>query len=152
MNILVSECLLGVNCRYDGGTFDRPFLQHIVRAGKCRFIPICPEQLGGLPTPRAPSERLGDRVVAKTGADVTAQYMAGARAALQLAQLYGCTAAILKDRSPSCGVGQVYDGTFSGTLTGGDGTTAQLLRAHGIAVYPESRLAELFSPAGDFLG
>ena len=152
MNILVSECLLGIHCRYDGGAFDRPFLQKIVAAGRCRFIPICPEQLGGLSTPRPPSERQGDRVVANTGRDVTREYMGGAEAAVQLEKLDGCTAAILKDRSPSCGIGQIYDGTFSGTLTDGDGTTAQLLKASGIAVYPESRMEELFSPEGDFLG
>ncbi len=152
MNILVSECLLGVCCRYDGGTFDRPFLQKIVSAGKCRFIPICPEQLGGLATPRPPAECRGDRVVANTGLDVTLQYQQGAKAALHLAKLYGCTAAILKDRSPSCGVGQIYDGSFTGTRIDGDGVTARLLQENGIRVYPESRLEQLFSPEGDFLG
>lgn len=152
MNILVSECLLGVHCRYDGGTFDRPFLQKIVSAGRCRFIPICPEQLGGLSTPRAPSECIEDRVVTNTGLDVTDQYNKGALAALHLAKLYGCTVAILKDRSPSCGIGQIYDGSFTGTLVDGDGVTAKLLRKNGIDVYPESKLEQLFSEEGDFLG
>lgn len=152
MDILVSECLLGVPCRYDGGAFERPFLQQVMAKGRCRFIPICPEQLGGLPTPRPPAERRGDRVVANTGADLTAQYAAGAEAALHLAQLYGCKAALLKDRSPSCGVGQVYDGSFSGRLVQGDGLAAALLRANGVAVYRESQMEQLFSESGEFLG
>lgn len=152
MNILVSQCLLGIHCRYDGGAFDRPFLQKIVAQGRCQFVPICPEQLGGLCTPRPPAECQNNRVVNNTGADVTQQYQKGAAAALSLAKLYGCTAAILKDRSPSCGIGQIYDGSFTGTLTRGDGVTAKLLRENGIAVYPESKLEQLFTQQGEFLG
>ena len=105
-------------------------------------MPVCPEQLGGLPTPRPPAERQGERVVTQTG-DVTEQYRQGAEEALRLCKLLGCQAAVLKERSPSCGHGQIYDGTFSGTLTAGDGVTAALLTAHGIPVYGESRIEEL---------
>ena len=86
---------------------------------------------------------MGDRVLSRTGEDVTAQYERGAQAALALAKLYGCTAAILKERSPSCGSGAVYDGTFTGTVIPGDGVTAQLLKANGIQVVGESRAEEL---------
>ena len=104
------------------------------------LIPVCPEILGGLATPRDPAERVGDRVLTKHGADVTDNYQKGAEEALRLARLYECTCAILKERSPSCGCGRIYDGTFSRTLTEGDGITAQLLKAHGIQVKGESQL------------
>lgn len=112
-------------------------------AGRHDLVPVCPEQLGGLPTPRTPSERRGDRVVMNTGADVTEQYRRGAEAALRLCRLTGCEAAILKERSPSCGCGRIYDGTFTGTLTDGDGVTAALLKENGIKVYGESELEKL---------
>ena len=143
MRVLISACLLGLPCRYDGtgklleevnGLLDR-----------VTFIPVCPEQLGGLPTPREPSERRADAVVSRSGADVTAQFRRGAEQALHLARLYGCKAAVLKERSPSCGSGEVYDGTFSGRLTPGDGVTAALLKANGIAVYGESDLDALLA-------
>ena len=104
---------------------------------------MCPEQLGGLSTPRNPSERRGERVVMNDGRDVTAEYRRGAEEALRLARLYGCTAAVLKEKSPSCGCGRVYDGTFSGTLTDGDGVMAELLKENGIRVYGESELEKL---------
>ena len=106
------------------------------------LVPVCPEQLGGLATPRPPAERRGGRVVTQTG-DVTAQYRRGAEETLKLCQLLGCKAAVLKERSPSCGHGRIYDGTFSGTLTAGDGVTAELLTAHGIPVYGESQIEML---------
>ena len=108
-----------------------------------RLIPVCPEQLGGLPTPRIPCERQGQRVVSKTGTDTTQQYQRGAQEALRLAKLFGCKAALMKERSPSCGCGQIYDGSFSKTLVGGDGVTAELLKQHGIAVFGESRICDL---------
>ena len=135
-NILISACLLGVCCRYDSES--KPIMQTVALMERYHLIPVCPEQLGGLPTPREPSERQGDAVRAKSGADVTAQYRRGAEQALHLARLYGCKAAVLKERSPSCGSGEVYDGTFSGRLTPGYGVTAALLKANGIAVYGES--------------
>ena len=121
--ILVSACLLGCACRYDGQSKPYPLAQELAKRGLA--VPVCPEQLGGLPTPRNPSERRG------------------AEETLRLARLYGCTAAVLKEKSPSCGCGRVYDGTFSGTLTDGDGVTAELLKENGIKVYGESELEKL---------
>ena len=142
MTVLVSACLLGVACRYDGASKGLP--DSVLRELMARhtLVPACPEQLGGLPTTRAPSERLG---VARTGADVTDAYTRGAQQTLAIAQRFGCTAALLKQRSPSCGKGEIYDGTFTGTLTPGDGVTAALLSAHGIRVYGEDDVAELLS-------
>lgn len=138
-NILVSACLMGVHCRYDGKCqnieeFDEklPLLME-----KYNLIPVCPEVYGGLTTPRKPSEIKGDRVCNCAGEDVTEQFERGANEALRLAQRYDCKKAILKFRSPSCGSGYVYDGTFSKTVIEGDGITARLLKANGIAVYTE---------------
>ena len=141
MRILISACLLGCRCRYDGAS--KPLARAAELAERHTLVPVCPEQLGGLATPRPPAERQGDRVVTREGADVTAQYRRGAEEALRLCRLFDCQAAVLKERSPSCGCGAVYDGTFTGTLTAGDGVTAELLRAAGIPVYGESRLDEL---------
>ena len=136
MKILISACLLGCRCRYDGGSKPHPVVEKL--AGYHELIPVCPEQLGGLPTPRPPAERRGDRVVTAAGGDVTEQYLRGAEEALMLCKLMGCQAAVLKERSPSCGSGAVYDGTFSGTLIAGDGVTAAALKAAGVPVYGES--------------
>lgn len=141
MNILISACLLGVKCRYDGAGKAYPLVEELAK--RHTLIPVCPEQLGGLPTPRTPAERQGEQVVTKSGADVTEQYRRGAEEALRLCRLFSCKAAVLKERSPSCGSGEIYDGTFSGTLTAGDGVTAQLLAENGIAVYGESQIEEL---------
>ena len=130
--MIVSACLAGFPCRYDGKA--RPCAQviELVQAGKA--IPVCPEQLGGLPTPRPPCEiRLG-RVVDTGGADRTAEYHRGAEAVLRIAETYGATQALLQNRSPSCGTGWIYDGTFSKTLVQGDGITARLLAQNGIQV------------------
>lgn len=137
-NILVSACLLGIGCRYDG----KNKTNEAVRALTERFnlIPFCPEIYGGLPTPRTPSERIGDRVMMADGRDVTENYQKGAREALELCRIYGITTAILKERSPSCGKGMIYDGSFSGTLTERDGVTAELLMANGIRVLGESEI------------
>ena len=143
--ILVSACLLGCACRYDGQSKPNPLAQELARRGLA--VPVCPEQLGGLPTPRKPSERRGERVVMNDGRDVTAEYRRGAEEALRLARLYGCKAAVLKERSPSCGSGNIYDGTFSGCLTPGDGVTAALLKENGITVYGESEIEMLLSQA-----
>lgn len=141
MRILVSACLLGVACRYDGGSKPRPEILSL--AQKHELIPVCPEQLGGLPTPRTPSERRGDRVVMADGADVTVQYRRGAAEALRLYRAMGCEAAILKERSPSCGSGRIYDGSFTGALTDGWGVAAELLRRSGVPVYGESEIGAL---------
>ena len=140
MRVLISACLLGVCCRYDGDSKAYPGIEQLAR--QHTLVPVCPEQLGGLPTPRPPAERRGDRVVTRSG-DVTEQYRRGAEEALKLCKLLGCEAAVLKERSPSCGRGAVYDGTFTGTLTPGDGVTAELLASHGIPVYGESRIEDL---------
>lgn len=141
MNILVSACLLGVACRYDGKSREYPGMEELMQ--RHNLIPFCPECYGGLPTPRPSAERRGDRVMTRNGLDVTIQYEKGAREALRLAQRFGCTCAVLKERSPSCGAGEIYDGSFSRTVVPGDGVTAQLLRAHGIRVIGESQIALL---------
>ena len=141
MRILISACLLGCRCRYDGASKPLDRLEEL--AARHELVPVCPEQLGGLATPRPPAERQGDRVVTRSGGDVTAQYRRGAEEALRLCLLLDCEAALMKERSPSCGCGTVYDGTFTGTLAAGDGVTAELLRDRGIPVYGESRLDEL---------
>ena len=141
--LLISRCLLGDPCRYDGKS--KPLAAETLEALRERFelIPVCPEVLGGLPTPRTPSERRGARVVMKTGADVTAEYRRGAEAALRAAQENHVCAALLKERSPSCGRGEIYDGTFTGTLTEGNGVTAEILMNAGFTVYGESEIEKL---------
>ena len=141
MKLLVSACLLGVSCRYDGGSNQLPQLKQLLKEHTC--IPICPEQMGGLPTPRPPAERLGDRVVTRDGEDVTEAFVRGPAEVLRLADLYRCRHALLKERSPSCGCGQIYDGTFTGTLTEGEGMTAQMLRRGKVKIYGESQIGEL---------
>lgn len=141
MRLLVSACLLGCACRYDGQSKPCPALLALME--RHTLIPVCPEQLGGLSTPRPPAEQREGGVFTQTGDDVTCQYRRGAEEALRLARLYGCTTAVLKERSPSCGSGQIYDGSFSGRLTPGDGVTAALLRANGIVVLGESQVADL---------
>lgn len=136
MKILVSACLLGVRCRYDGKSKPHEGVLSLMK--QHTLIPICPEVMGGLATPRVPAERAGERVLTQEGKDVTEQYRRGAEEALRLAELYGCKAALLKERSPSCGSGAIYDGSFTHALTAGDGVTAELFKAHGIAVYGES--------------
>ncbi len=141
--ILVSACLLGTGCRYDGKNQDNEAILQLLHREDLRLIPVCPEQLGGLPTPRVPSERRGERVVNRDGDDVTAQFQKGALEALRMAERFGCRCAILKERSPSCGSGRIYDGTFTGTLTDGSGVTAELLKQNGITVVGESQLISL---------
>ncbi len=130
--ILVSSCLLGLNCRYDGGNNYSKEVEEFLK--NYEVIPICPEIMGGLPTPRTPSERQADRVINKEGKDVTEQYEKGARECLFLAQKYDVKKALLKLRSPSCGSKEIYDGTFSHTIIEGDGVTAELFKKNGIEV------------------
>ena len=141
--LLISACLLGLACRYDGERkpMDKALLDALME--RWQLIPVCPEQLGGMATPRTPAERQGDRVVSQSGGDVTAQYRLGAAQTCALCRLFGCKDALLKERSPSCGSGAVYDGSFTGTLTAGDGVTAQALKALGIRVYGESEINAL---------
>ena len=132
MRILVSACLLGVCCRYDGES--RPCRDVMRLRDGVEMVPVCPEQLGGLPTPRPPAEIREGRVITREGQDVTAAYQKGAEEAARLYELLGCEYAILKARSPSCGCGEIYDGTFTGTLIQGDGVTARLLMDRGVTV------------------
>lgn len=143
MKILVSACLLGVPCKYSGGSNHVSGMAEALQAAGHTLVPVCPEVYGGLPTPRTPAERVGEKVLARDGRDVTAQYQKGAAAALQLAHLTGCTVAVLKANSPSCGCGTIYDGTFRHRKIAGDGVTAELLQAHGICVYNEDNFTEL---------
>ena len=140
MKLLVSACLLGCRCRYDGES--RPHEGVLALGQRHELIPVCPEQLGGLPTPRPPAERQGDRVITQAGTDVTAQYRRGAEEALRLGRVLGCEAAVLKEHSPSCGCSGVYDGSFTGSLRPGRGVTTELLEEAGIPVYGESSLPE----------
>ncbi|MCL2439118.1 MAG: DUF523 domain-containing protein [Alphaproteobacteria bacterium] len=127
---LVSACLCGLNCRFNGtGKLD-PEILEMVASGKA--IPVCPEQLGGLPTPRECCELKNGRAKSAAGNDYTEGFERGAEEVLRLAREIGADEFIGKSKSPSCGTGQVYDGTFSGTLTDGDGITVKLLRENGI--------------------
>ena len=143
-NLLISACLLGIPCRYDGLEKPKIVGETLKRLKeKYNLVPVCPEIYGGLPTPRVESERVGERVIMKNGTDVTENYRRGAEATLRLAKILNCRIAILKERSPSCGHGLIYDGTFSGKLIAGDGVTAQLLTDEGIAVFGESELEKI---------
>lgn len=140
MKVLVSACLLGVNCRYNGVPVEDRAVTELLKREDITLILVCPEQLGGLPTPRKPSERKGDLVVSSEGEDRTEAFTKGAEEALRIAKLYGCEAAVLKERSPSCGNKEVYDGSFTGTLVPGEGVTAELLRRNGVKVFGESEI------------
>lgn len=142
MNILVSACLLGKACRYDGKS--KPSDKVISLCKKHRLIPVCPEAAGGLSIPRIPCEIVGDKVVSKEGVDCTREYQKGAEVALSLCKMFNCSCAVLKANSPSCSNCGVYDGTFSGRLTTDkNGVTAQLLIKNGIKVYNENELDAL---------
>ena len=140
MNILVSGCLLGLSCRYDGERKVYPELNNIPE--KINLIPVCPEQLGGLSTPRPKSEKKGDKVYNIKGEDVTENFERGAKEALYLAEKFNCEIAFLKEKSPSCGKGEIYSGDFSGTLIKGDGVLGKLLSEKGIRVIGESGIED----------
>ncbi|MCP5453371.1 MAG: DUF523 domain-containing protein [Spirochaetaceae bacterium] len=144
--ILVSACLAGLRCKWNLESVEHPAVSRLFRAGLA--VPACPEQLGGLSTPREPSELRDGRVYAKGGRDVTEEYARGAEETLAIARAFGCGVAVLKSRSPSCGCGSVYDGTFTGRLVPGDGVAAALLKANGIAVYDESDADEVAAAIG----
>ena len=137
--ILVSACLTGVPCRMDGASKPAPAVCRLAEAGEA--VPVCPEVLGGLPTPRKPSERLGGRVVNCDGDDVTEAFRRGAEEALRICRERGCTMAVLKARSPSCGLGVIHNGRFDGGLTEGNGIFAEMLLAAGIPVMTEETFA-----------
>ena len=130
--VLVSGCLAGINCRYDGGNNANEEVVELVKQGKA--IPVCPEQLGGMQTPREPAEIRVGRVMEKGGEDVTDKFKKGAMEALRLCKMCGCKKAILKDGSPSCGVNRIYDGTFGGVKIAGKGVFARLLEENGVEV------------------
>jgi uncharacterized protein YbbK (DUF523 family) len=130
--ILVSACLLGVSCRYDGGASADSRVAAL--AGRFALIPVCPEQLGGLPTPRRCVELVSGRAMSRDGLDLTEAFSRGAAQALHIARMTGVRAAVLKPRSPSCGINLIYDGTFSGTLVPGLGMLADLLAREGLAL------------------
>lgn len=149
--ILVSRCLLGHRVRYDGGA-SGPFdlLEQWISEG--RVVPLCPEVAGGLPTPRAAAEIPGGQggevldgiaaVMTTEGEDVSAQFLDGARQALELVRKHGIRVAVLKANSPSCGNLLTYDGTFSGVKVSGEGVTAALLKRHGVQVFSELELPQ----------
>lgn len=130
--ILVSACLLGVDCKYNGGNNYSEEVMEFLK--DYEIIPICPEIMGGLQTPRPASEIKENKVININNEDVTANFKKGAEEALKLAKLLGVKKALLKKKSPSCGSGEIYDGTFSGTLISGDGITTQLLKENDIEV------------------
>ena len=140
--ILVSACLLGISCRYDGLSKEN---KELIELGKkFEFFPVCPEILGGLPTPRVPSEIRNGKVINKDGIDVTDNYRKGAEDTLKICKICNIDAVILKSKSPACGKGKIYDGTFSGTLINGNGIAADLLLKNGIKVYTEEEFIKEF--------
>lgn len=136
--VLISACLLGMNCRYDGTGKLMDGLEDL--GEQVHFIPVCPEIYGGLKTPREPAEQKGGRIFTKSGEEVTYEYYKGAQEILRLSQFFHCPGAVLKERSPSCGYGKIYDGSFRGKLVDGKGVAAKLLSENGIAVFGESQL------------
>lgn len=143
--ILVSACLLGTPCRYDGESRPAAGIERLGKIDGARVIPVCPECDGGLPTPRIPAERIGDKVVSRVGTDVTAAYRRGAELALATARENGCRFALLKERSPSCGSTHIYDGTFTGKLISGRGVCCEALENAGIRVFSEETLDALIA-------
>ena len=139
--ILVSACLYGNDCRYKGDNCRNEKLLELGK--KYQLVPVCPEQLGGLSTPRNPAERVGDKVVSSVGDDVTFEYQTGAQKALEIAKAENVEFCVLKAKSPSCGKGLIYDGTFTGGKVAGNGVTVQLLEANGFKVYTEDELDDL---------
>jgi len=149
--IIVSACLCGINCKYDGGNNLDVRILKLLKEGKA--MPVCPEQLGGQETPRAAHEIANGngrdvlegkaRILGPKDDDVTSQFLKGAYETLKIAEAVGANIAILKARSPSCGYSQIYDGTFSGTKRTGNGVTAELLLSKGIKVFTEENLDEV---------
>ena len=139
--LLISACLLGTDCKYNGGNNALPPERLAALEERFRLVPVCPERAGGLPTPRLPSERRGDRVVNTAEEDVTEAFYRGAAFALETAEREGCRIALLKERSPSCGSGRIYDGSFTGTVIPGDGVTAEMLKKSGLTVCSETEFA-----------
>ena len=141
--LLISACLIGKNCKYSGGS-NALQEEQLRQLQLCyELIPVCPEQMGGLPTPRTPAERRGEQVINRDGRDVTAEFYAGAEQTLTITKDQKIRKALLKSRSPSCGRDRIYDGSFTGTLIRGNGVTAQTLIEQGISVYTEEEITQL---------
>jgi uncharacterized protein YbbK (DUF523 family) len=141
--VLISSCLLGENVKYDGGNnsiLDDKFIQKLKNSNL--IVPSCPETEGGLPTPRVPVEIINKRAINQNGEDKTAEFVQGAKKALQKVLKNGVKMAIMKFRSPSCGSGQIYDGTFTRTLIAGDGIATRVLKKNGVRVFTEFELDE----------
>ena len=156
VRVAVSACLLGVPCRYDGKSKPSAAVQEFLNTHDCEVTKICPEVMGGLPIPHPAheikqgttnqlSEKKSFCVVDKEGNDHTTEFIKGAEVACELALKNGCTHALLKAKSPSCGVGQVYDGSFTKTLVPGDGVAASCMKENGIKVATEKNFKEVFS-------
>ena len=142
-NILISACLLGIPTRYDGKSVEYPKIRELSK--KYNLIPFCPEIYGGLPTPRIPSERKGDKVFTRFGDDVTENYERGAVAACKICELFSCKTAILKERSPACASHEIYDGSFSGRKIKGMGLAAQRLSNMGVQVISEEEIDDFLT-------
>ncbi|MDF2882040.1 MAG: hypothetical protein K0R54_2597 [Clostridiaceae bacterium] len=150
--IIVSACLCGINCKYNGGNNLNKDVLELFKSGKA--IPVCPEQLGGQSTPRGAHEIINGngedvlngkaKVMGPEGDDVTAEFITGAEETLKIAKNCGAAEAILKARSPSCGLSVIYDGTFSGDKRDGNGVTAELLIKNGIKIYTEENLPQKY--------
>lgn len=146
--IIVSACLIGVNCKYNGENNYNDKVKEFLK--NKQYIPICPEQLGGLTTPRNPSEidnmggqevlKGNSKVISCKNEDVTDNFIKGAKESLKIAKLFDCKQALLKEGSPSCGCNFIYDGTFKGNKISGMGVTAALFNANNIEVFSEKEL------------
>lgn len=141
--IIVSGCLLGCDCRYKGDNCKCEEL--LALADKHILIPVCPEQLGGLSTPRDPAEIVGDKVISNHGKDVTYEYTKGAETALYIAKVNKADAVVFKANSPSCGKGIIYDGTFTGNKKEGNGITVQMFLDEGYKIFTENEIQDLIN-------
>ena len=142
--ILVSQCLYGGDpVRYDGKSKAETDIRFLKWKDEGRLVPVCPEVFGGLPIPRADAQRQGERVITRTGRDVTKEYLKGAEEAVRLAREYGVICALMKEKSPSCGSNRIYDVSFTGNLTDGQGLAVELLRNAGIKVFSEEQLDDV---------
>ena len=141
--LLISECLCGVPCRYDGK--DNYIDKIEVLKEYYELVPVCPEVLGGLSTPRDPAERQGNRICTANGTDVTDEFLRGAQLTVDIALKHGCKEALMKAKSPSCGYKRIYDGTFSRALTVGHGCTIEALLEKNLSIYTEDDIEFLLA-------
>lgn len=147
MKIGVSACLVGNNTKYDGtNNYNQAVIDYLKDKD---YVLICPEVLGGLPTPRIPSEQIKDKVINKDLIDVTQEFVLGAKKSLALLKENNVTVLILKERSPSCGYKKVYDGTFSKTLIDGNGVFTNMAIDEGFTIYTESDIKNMLTKKGE---